>query len=75
MDIIKIIDDLLPVLPAPPWVGPPLPIAWEIRWPAKKEPELPPKRGTLPRDVDLGFGRVIPLRKYVTRATMRKARK
>lgn len=67
MDIIKIIDDLLPVLPAPPWVGPPLPIAWGLRWPAEKEPELPPGDTTI-------WSGLVPLRKYVTRVTVRKAR-
>ncbi|GAI26148.1 unnamed protein product [marine sediment metagenome] len=69
------LDRVLSWLPQNPLLGPPLPVWMNVFWPEPVKPALPPKRGTLSRDVDLGYGRVIPLRKYVTRVTVRKARK
>lgn len=66
MDIIgKILDDVLPALPAPPWMGPPLPIAWGVRWQAKKGLEVKPEE-----DYTIWSG-LFP-KKYVTRVTVSK---
>ncbi len=69
MPIESIIDSLLPALPAPPWLGPPLPIAWGIRWQKKAEAEAEAEA-----DYTIWSGPVHPV-KYVTRATIKKVRR
>lgn len=65
--IIESIIDLLPALPCPPWIGPPLPIAWGVRWQAKEEPEVKP-----PLDYPIWSG--LSPRQIVSKVTVRKRR-
>lgn len=58
--LIDSIIDLLPALPTPPWMGPPLPIAWGLRWQVEEEPEVKLPSGSP--------------RRYVLKATVKKSK-